>query len=179
MADPSSIHATCILLGEAGILIRGPSGSGKSTLARDLVRTAFLAGAFARLVGDDRVSLAAHHGRVVARVPDSIAGWVEIFGRGLVQVAYEPQAVVRLVVDLGRKPSRWPEPEEVAVTLCGITIPCLRSETAAQASSLVLGWMRRNGVGFPWFPSNSSQCSCARLRGAQNSASAPQGRLDQ
>ncbi len=30
-------HASCVVVGEAGVLIRGPSGSGKSTLAREIL----------------------------------------------------------------------------------------------------------------------------------------------
>ena len=35
-----TVHATCVVIGEAGVLLRGPSGSGKSTLARRLVEGA-------------------------------------------------------------------------------------------------------------------------------------------
>ncbi|WP_204322867.1 hypothetical protein, partial [Streptococcus pneumoniae] len=55
---------------------------------------------FARLVADDRVHLAAAHGRLLARTPAPIAGLVEERGRGVMACRYEPVAVVGLVVDL-------------------------------------------------------------------------------
>ena len=66
MSDPGTIHAGCVLVGEAGLLIRGASGSGKSTLAREVVSRAVQAGRFGRLVSDDRTRIEARHGRLVA-----------------------------------------------------------------------------------------------------------------
>ena len=34
---PSTIHASAVVIGETGVLIRGASGAGKSTLARSLI----------------------------------------------------------------------------------------------------------------------------------------------
>ena len=48
-----SLHASTLVVREAGILIRGPSGAGKTRLALGLVEQARLAGGFARLVADD------------------------------------------------------------------------------------------------------------------------------
>ena len=53
-ASAGYIHATVVLVGEAGVLIRGASGSGKSALALALMSEAGRRGLFARLVGDDR-----------------------------------------------------------------------------------------------------------------------------
>ncbi|WP_018700468.1 HPr kinase/phosphorylase [Amorphus coralli] len=95
-----TVHATCLLIGRHGVLIRGASGSGKTALAGALIDAAQARGGFACLVADDRVSLAAINGRLVARVPDTIAGLMEIRGRGIERVDHEPAAVVRLVVDM-------------------------------------------------------------------------------
>ena len=54
-----TIHAGCVLVGEAGLLIRGASGSGKSALAREVVSLALGTGRFGRLVSDDRTRLEA------------------------------------------------------------------------------------------------------------------------
>jgi serine kinase of HPr protein (carbohydrate metabolism regulator) len=87
--DGTTVHASCVVLGEAGVLIRGPSGSGKSQLARRLV-SAYPG--FARLLSDDRVRIEVRHGRVVARTVPAIAGTLEIRGLGLVPAAFEPAA---------------------------------------------------------------------------------------
>lgn len=129
------IHASCVLVGEAGILIRGPSGSGKSTLARDLLDEAGLAGRLARLVCDDRVAIEARHGRLVARGVPAIAGRLELRGVGLLRVAHEASAVVRLVVDCGAEPvGRLPEVAETRVELCGLSLPRLMQPRGSACS---------------------------------------------
>lgn len=133
------MHASCVLIGEAGILIRGPSGSGKSTLARDLLDDGRRSGRLAHLVGDDRITIEAHQGRVLARAVPAIAGRLEIRGVGLVRLAYEASAVVRLVVDCGAEPSsRLPEAHEAQVELCGIWLPRLTPPRGSDACSAVL-----------------------------------------
>jgi HPr kinase/phosphorylase len=121
--ERTSLHASCVLLGEAGILIRGGSGSGKSTLARRLIDDGEQTGRFVRLVSDDRVNLARHHGRLVAQAVPAIAGRLEIRGLGLVETAWEPSAVVRLVVDCDVTPGRMPEDADLSATLLGVTVP--------------------------------------------------------
>jgi hypothetical protein len=67
-----TIHASAVLVGHRGILIRGPSGSGKSRLALALLQSA--GAGFARLVGDDRIHLEAVHGRLLDAAGDGAAG---------------------------------------------------------------------------------------------------------
>lgn len=133
-----TLHASCVLIGEAGILIRGPSGSGKSTLAHDLVGLAATSGHFARFVADDRVRVAAHHGRVVARPVPAIAGRAEIRGGGIVRVPYEPAAVVRLVVDCTREePPRLPTPAEGRTEIAGVELPRMVQPIWASATRVL------------------------------------------
>jgi serine kinase of HPr protein (carbohydrate metabolism regulator) len=135
-----TVHATCIVVGEAGILIRGESGTGKSALARAIVETANRAGRFARLVSDDRTRIAQRHGRLVAQVVPSIAGRIEARGAGILAVAHEPGAVVRLVVDItNAEPPRLPAPEDQTIVLCGVVVPRLRQCSNASSPGLVLG----------------------------------------
>jgi HPr kinase/phosphorylase len=122
------IHATCVVIGEAGILIRGPSGSGKSSLAGRLLGEAALAGRFARLVADDRVAVEALNGRLLARAVAPIEGALEVRGVGILPLDHEPAAVVRLIVNLvADAPARLPEPSETIEILAGIAVPRLVS----------------------------------------------------
>jgi serine kinase of HPr protein (carbohydrate metabolism regulator) len=131
-----AVHATAVVIGAAGVLIRGPSGSGKSSLALTLVDRAEIAGFFAALVADDRVFLAAEGGDVVARVPAAIAGLLEIRGIGPVPVAHQPTAAVRLVVDLAEM-ERYPVASTVLVE--GLELPYLKvpARTAELAARLI------------------------------------------
>ena len=132
-----TLHGGCVVLREAGILLRGPSGSGKSTLARGLVAAARTCGHFAAHVADDRVRLRVRHGRLVARPVPAIAGRMEMRGFGIVAVPHEPAAVIRLVVDLGPDaPARLPEPDELRVTILGVVLHRIAA-TPARALDLV------------------------------------------
>jgi HPr kinase/phosphorylase len=124
--ESAALHASCIVLGEAGILIQGESGSGKSTLARSLMTRAHQEGIFAILVGDDRVIVHVQHGRAVARPYPAIAGLMEIRGFGLVKCAYEPSCVIKVVIICKNEyPSRMPTLSESKVNIAGIDLPCL------------------------------------------------------
>jgi signal recognition particle GTPase len=119
----TALHATCLVIGEAGLLLRGPSGAGKSTLARRLISAATRDGRYASLVGDDRIRLEAVAGRLVARPHPAIAGRLEVRGVGLTQVVHEPGAVVRLVVDCGMAPlERLPPDTELWAEMEGVRV---------------------------------------------------------
>jgi serine kinase of HPr protein (carbohydrate metabolism regulator) len=114
-----TIHATAVLAGANGLLIRGPSGSGKSSLALALIERG------ARLVADDRVHVAACDGRLVAAAPARISGRLELRGRGLIDVPRERHCVLRLVVDIvsGDALERMPEDDQFTAMLLGIALP--------------------------------------------------------
>lgn len=142
MSD-SSIHATTVAIGEAGVLIRGESGAGKSVLALALIAQAQLAGQFARLVADDRTALRACGGRVLARPVPPLEGLIERRGLGLTPEPYQPAVVLRLVVDLsGAEPARMPEPEDLVERLEGIDLPRLTVMGRAGDERLVLAALR-------------------------------------
>jgi serine kinase of HPr protein (carbohydrate metabolism regulator) len=47
------VHASCVLVGEGAVLVRGPAGSGKTALCLALIEQAQRIGVFSRLVADD------------------------------------------------------------------------------------------------------------------------------
>jgi len=88
------IHATCVAVGERGILILGGSGSGKSDLAIRLIDRG------ARLVADDSVWLQARAGRLFAAPPPTIAGRIELRGVGILTLPHVPEVELSLAVEL-------------------------------------------------------------------------------
>jgi len=136
----ATLHASAVLVGARAVLIRGPSGAGKSRLALELIeagRGALLR--FARLVADDRVHLQAANGRLLVRPPDGLAGLIELRGVGILQLAYEPSAVVGLVVDLAAADAeRLPEAGKRRTELAGISLPRLPVASGVSALPAVL-----------------------------------------
>jgi HPr kinase/phosphorylase len=134
-----TLHASCVSVGEAGILIRGLSGVGKSSLARELIGEAERRGLFARLVCDDRVRVANRSGRLVATAVNDIAGKLEARGLGILQIPYEKSAVVRLVVDgLVEEAERFPAEDESRTTICGVHLPRIATRVSPGLSQLLL-----------------------------------------
>ncbi|KIC40021.1 serine kinase [Ruegeria sp. ANG-R] len=134
MADQETacVHATCIAVQNAGVLIIGASGTGKSALALQMMALG------AQLVADDRVNLLTQDNHVMASAVPQILGLIEARGVGLLRA--EPAGPARLayVVDLdGPEPARLPEPEEVRVL--GQTVPLLH---AAGVPNLAAGLMQ-------------------------------------
>jgi HPr kinase/phosphorylase len=114
-----AIHATAVLVGADGVLIRGESGAGKSSLALALIERG------ARLIADDRLFLSAVHGRLVATAPAAIAGQIELRGRGIITVPHEQGGVIRLIADIvgEEELERMPDPHHLSTALLGITLP--------------------------------------------------------
>lgn len=96
----TNLHATVVVAGRLGVLIRGASGSGKSSLAAGLIDHAAARGGFAALVADDRAWLERCGDRLVASVPAAIAGLVEVRGYGPATIRHEPAAIVDRIVTL-------------------------------------------------------------------------------
>jgi serine kinase of HPr protein (carbohydrate metabolism regulator) len=129
-----TVHGTAVLVGAHGLLIRGPSGSGKSMLAASLI------GGGARLVADDQVFLAACHGRIVATGPATLAGKLELRGRGILAVPHERSAVIRLIVDLLDQPEveRLPEQNELTAAILGVSLPRQPAPARSAHSTLLV-----------------------------------------
>ena len=117
-----TVHGTCVIIGDAGILIRGGPGAGKSDLALRLIDHG------ARLVSDDQVRLRLRGGAVIASAPDTIKGMIEVNGIGLIRLDAERiagEAPLTLLVDLveGGGIERLPRPQ--VETVLGVTLPRL------------------------------------------------------
>jgi HPr kinase/phosphorylase len=143
---PPAVHAGCLIVGTCGILIRGAAGSGKSSLADTLIETAKARGGLGRLVADDYVHLQAEDGRLLATVPDTIRGGIEIRGFGLAGTLHERRAHVRLVVELvpPDRIERLPDEPLARENLNGVRLPVLRCPENDPGNSLrLIRWALR------------------------------------
>jgi serine kinase of HPr protein (carbohydrate metabolism regulator) len=137
-----TVHATAVLVGARALLIRGPAGSGKSLLALKLIEAAQAQVLrFARLVADDRVRLEPRHGRLLARVPDELAGLIEVRGVGIRRMAYEPVAVVGSVVDLAAADAQRLPDDPMQIEIAGLPLPRLAVAVNDDPSPAVLTWL--------------------------------------
>jgi serine kinase of HPr protein (carbohydrate metabolism regulator) len=114
-----NIHATGVLVGNRGVLIRGASGAGKSLLGLELLARH----AGARLVADDRLDVEPGGTGLLMRAPPALAGRIELRGRGIVARPYISPAPVDLVVDLVDDLVRMLEETALTTDLLGVTLP--------------------------------------------------------
>jgi len=125
MNETLSIHATCVAVGDSGVLLTGPSGAGKSDLALRLITTRWPDGSAwncqttrgpveTRLVADDRVRLRRNQAGLLEAAPeDAIAGQIEVRGLGVVCLPHQPSVLLRLAVRLvpfAHTIERFPDP---------------------------------------------------------------------
>jgi serine kinase of HPr protein (carbohydrate metabolism regulator) len=123
MTQPTNMHATGLVLGKTGLILRGPSGAGKSLLALELVDEWEARGLVGKLVSDDRIDVAVERGKLVMLAPKSIEGLVELRGRGIVQRPFVSKAPLHLVVDLVPTLERMVEEDALEAELLGIRLP--------------------------------------------------------
>jgi HPr kinase/phosphorylase len=145
----ATVHASAVLAGPRAILIRGPSGAGKSRLALNLIQAA-QSGllVFARLVADDRVELAACHGRLLARPPAALAGLLEIRGLGIRRLDHEPVAVIGLVVELASADAqRLPQAPKQESLISGVALPSLSIRPGSDPLPAVLALLLTGDAG--------------------------------
>jgi len=136
-----NIHATGLVLGEVGLLLRGPSGAGKSLLALELLDQYALREQNGFLVSDYRLDLTVSNGAIIMHAPPAIAGLVELRGRGIVSRPFLEQAPLHLVVDLVDDLVRMVEEEELETDLMGMTVsrcPVPRRGVVDSAHQLLL-----------------------------------------
>jgi HPr kinase/phosphorylase len=114
------VHATCVAIGEVGVLLRGPSGSGKSDLALRLIDGG------ARLVADDQVVLSEEAGALLASAPVILRGKIEVRGCGIFDIPYEENTAIRLVIDLVQREDVPRLPEPACCDIAGWSLPLYR-----------------------------------------------------
>lgn len=135
-----TVHATCVRIDGAGVLLTGRSGSGKSDLALRLLDRG------AALVSDDYTIVANRGGRLMGSAPDTIAGKIEVRGIGIVEWPTVAEVEVLLAIILDEPVERMPPDPLDSTAIDGVTIPLLRlsafeasapikAELAARAAS--------------------------------------------
>ena len=140
-------HGTVVAFEGQGVLLRGAPGAGKSDLALRLIAIG------AELVADDQVDLVAEAAGLVARVPPTIAGLIEVRGVGIRALPYRPEAVLALVVDLVGADQVERLPDSAVEQLEGCAIPRISLDPFAASTPLklllALGLSPTAGAGAP------------------------------
>ena len=117
-----NIHATGLVLGKIGLILRGKPGAGKSLLALELLDHWDDRGLIARLVSDDRIDIEATPKGLVMTAPRAIEGLIELRGRGIVSRPFVASAPLHLVVDLVDEMERMVEEDALITDLEGIAV---------------------------------------------------------
>jgi serine kinase of HPr protein (carbohydrate metabolism regulator) len=123
MSKPKNVHGTGLLLGSTGILLRGPSGAGKSVLALSLLDRWEGRGLPAFLVSDDRVDLVQTGRDLSMKAPDTLAGLIELRGRGIVKRPHKSLVTLNLVIDLVPDLVRMLEEDAMVTEIAGARLP--------------------------------------------------------
>jgi serine kinase of HPr protein (carbohydrate metabolism regulator) len=123
VSERTNVHATGLVLGRVGLVLRGPSGSGKSLLALLLFEAWRARGQEVRLVADDRLDLEVTRSGLVMHAPTAIAGLIELRGRGIVRRPHVGRAAVHLIVDFVGSFERMVEEEALVTELLGVGVP--------------------------------------------------------
>jgi serine kinase of HPr protein (carbohydrate metabolism regulator) len=122
MSKPINVHGTGLLLDKTGVLLRGPSGAGKSVLALTLLERWESRGNAAFLVADDRVDLSIVEGHLIMQANPSLAGLIELRGRGIVRRPHINNVPLHLVIDLVPDLVRMLEEDALATELAGVSL---------------------------------------------------------
>lgn len=127
----NTIHASSVIYGTKGLLILGVSGAGKSSLVLEILENTNV---FSRLIGDDRVYLENNHQRLLCSPHPQLMGKLEVRGFGIIDLAYEPQAVIHGIIQLEEAEVRLPIADSMEIM--GITLPKLVLSLKNTANSL-------------------------------------------
>lgn len=116
MISSETLHASCVAIDGRAVLITGPSGSGKSDLALRLIDRG------AMLVSDDYTNVRRVAGELTAVAPANIFGKIEVRGIGLVEMPFESDVPIALIISISESVERMPDDEDTQV-IAGVAIP--------------------------------------------------------
>lgn len=133
------LHATCVALNGAGLLILGPSGAGKSGLALQLMALG------CQLVSDDQTRLTCRDDGLWAAPVPTLAGQIEARFIGILSAPHLPTARLALAVDLSR-PEADRLPPTRTIEHFGVTIPCLHRVDSAHFPAGLLLYLRAGRI---------------------------------
>ena len=119
MSAPLPWQATCVAIGERGVLIEGPPGSGKSNLALMLIDRG------AQLIGDDGVLIEPRGASLVARPHPNTWGLLEVRNLGVLAWPVADEAPIALVIVLDAAAPRFIDTPETCER-AGIALPLVR-----------------------------------------------------
>lgn len=114
LADAVSFEASCVALGDAGILLLGEPGVGKSDLALRLIDRG------AMLVADGQVIVRREDGVLVAGTTPANQGRMKIHGMTEVELPVMVDAPLKLVVAVATNP---PQGMPEAFECLGVSVP--------------------------------------------------------
>ncbi len=121
MFELCTMHASFVVWKKKGILFRGKSGSGKSELALK-----FIENKNAVLVADDIVLLENRKNKLFGKVPENIAGLLEIRNVGISNYKYIPEAEISLLVNLVQTKQNLERfPKNKSENILGVEIPAI------------------------------------------------------
>jgi HPr kinase/phosphorylase len=129
MPSETQLHATCVSINGAGVLLLGAPGAGKSDLALRLIDIpGYGTGKEllpAMLIADDQVAIKREQETLIASAPAPLLGRLEVRGLGIVKVPYLPAAALHLAVRLTAAGTidRMPELEASTFEVLGIALP--------------------------------------------------------
>lgn len=141
--DRACVHASCVAVRGAGLLIAGGSGAGKSALALQMMALG------AQMVADDRVELTVQGTRLIADAVPPLCGLIEARGIGLLRADAAGPVPLAYVVDLDQsEPARLPEPQNIRVLRQ--TVPLLRAATVPNLPAALIQLLKMGRVSPEW-----------------------------
>jgi HPr kinase/phosphorylase len=139
------IHASCVALSGAGVLLRGRPGAGKSDLALRLVDGG------GALVADDLCEIRRAGSRLFADLPAAVdpafRGRIALRGIGFLTLPYAGPTPLALVADLEPGIAANPDESGHEVVYLGITLPVFVLDPFQASAAAKLRLLAKVGAG--------------------------------